>query len=109
MDVTKILKQFNIDPDKAQQAWATAKEMGAGVHTKEQALKVLADKGIDNQALQKIGTYINSPAATMVASMAGVNIEKVRADFNALTGGTPQSKTTPIDRLSKYKNGLRQL
>jgi len=109
MDVTQILKQFNIDPVKAQQAWATAKEMGAGVQTKEQAMKLLADKGIDNQALQKIGTYINSPMANIVASMAGVNIDKVRTDFNALLGGSSQNKTTPVDRLSKYKNGLRQL
>lgn len=112
MDVTQILKQFNIDPDKAQQAWAVAKQMGAGVHTKEQALKVLAEKGIDSNALNKIGGYLNSPMAGIVASMTGVNLEKVRADFNSLIGSAPTTKITPVDtsdKLTKYKNALRQL
>ena len=113
MDVTQILKQFNVDPDKAQQAWAVAKQMGAGVHTKEQALKVLADKGIDKNALNKISGYLKSPMAGVVASMAGGTLEKIRADFNSLIGSAPTTKTTSVDtssdKLAKYKNALRQL
>ena len=106
MDFQQILKQLNINPQQAMQAWQTAQKMGAGVKTKEQAMKVLAEKGIDNNALQKIGTYINSPIADMVGSMMGVNVAKVRKDFNSLLG---ENSSTSNNSLEKYRKGLKQL
>lgn len=114
MDMAQILKQFNIDPMQAQQAWKAAQQMGAGVQTKEQALKLLASKGIDYNALKKMSAYINHPLAGMAAQMAGVNIEKVRKDFdNLINTGAGTNKITPAvkggDILSKYKQGYKQL
>ena len=108
MDVMQLMKQLNINPAQAKQAWQMAQQMGAGVKTKEQAMKLLAEKGIDNNALNKIGTYINSPMADMVGGIMGVNVEKVRKDFNSLLNNTPTA-TGGSDVLSKYKNGLKQL
>jgi ABC-type oligopeptide transport system substrate-binding subunit len=109
MDVLALMKQLNINPAQAKQAWQMAQQMGAGVKTKEQAMKLLAEKGIDNNALNKIGTYINSPMADMVGGMMGVNVAKVRKDFNSLLNNTPAPTTGGDDALSKYKNGLKQL
>jgi hypothetical protein len=111
MDVQQILKQLNINPQQAMKAWSMAQQMGAGVKTKEQAMRVLAEKGIDKAKLQQIGTYINSPMADMIGSMAGVNVTKIRQDFNSLLEDKPATTITPInsDAMSKYKNGLKQL
>lgn len=112
MDIAQMMKQFNINPQQAKQAWAAAQQMGAGVKTKEQAMKLLAEKGIDQGTLQKIGSYINSPMADMLGGMMGVNVEKVRKDFNSLLNDKPSNVTTTSvgsDILSKYKNGLKQL
>ena len=109
MDVMQIMKQLNINPQQAKQAWQMAQQMGAGVKTKEQAMKVLAEKGIDNNALNKIGGYINSPMADMVGSIMGVNVAKVRKDFNSLLNNAPAPTSGGNDALSKYKQGLKQL
>ena len=110
MDVMQILKQLNINPQQAQKAWAMAQQMGAGVKTKEQAMKVLAEKGIDKAQLQKMSAYINSPMADMIGNMAGVNVAKIRQDFNSLLEDKPTTVITPVDNsLSKYKKGLQQL
>lgn len=116
MDVQKIMQALNVNPqmrDKAMQAWQTANEMGQGVHTKQEALKLLAEKGIDRNALQKVGSYINHPLAGVAAKMAGVNLERIREDFNSLLNDT-QTTITPVkpnnnDPLAKYKNSLHQL
>lgn len=113
MDVmSQMMKQFNINPEKAQQAWSIAKEMGAGAHTKQQALKLLQEKGIDRNALMRIGEYLNHPAASGLASMAGVNINKIKQDFNSLLGSQSNihpSNSKGVDPLNKYRNGLKQL
>jgi len=112
MDITQMMKQFNINPQQAKQAWAAAQQMGAGVKTKEQAMKLLAEKGIDQCTLQKIGGYINSPMADMLGGMMGVNVEKVRKDFNSLLNDKPSNVPAisgSSDILSKYRKGLKQL
>lgn len=107
MDLMQILKQYNIDINQAQQAWSAAKQMASGVQTKEQAIKLLNQKGIDRAALEKIGGYINSPIADIVAKATNVNIDKVRRDFNSFVGG--QNSTTSNNSLDKYRKGLKQL
>lgn len=127
LNVQAILNQLNVNPqmqNKIMTAWQTASEMSAGVQTKEQALGVLKQNGIDRKALEKISKYINHPMATMAANFADVNIGKVRSHFNILMDmmgeGTTQAPTTGAtkitqiptngdDPLAKYKIGLRQL
>lgn len=127
LNVQAILNQLNVNPqmqNKIMTAWQTASEMSAGVQTKEQALNVLKQNGIDRNAMQKISKYLNHPLATMAAGFADVNISKVRSHFNMLMDmvgeGTndvqapTSTKTTQIstsgnDPLAKYKQGLRQL
>lgn len=74
------------------------------MQTKEQAMRILTEKGIDQNALNKISNYINSPMADMLGSVMGVDVNKVRQDFNSLVNTTPNN-----DLLAKYKNGLRQV
>lgn len=127
LNVQAILNQLNVNPqmqNKVMSAYKTAAELSAGVQTKEQALNVLKQNGIDRQAMQKISKYLNHPLATMAAGFADVNISKVRSHFNILMDmmgeGTTQAPTTGAtkitqiptngdDPLAKYKNGLRQL
>ena len=127
LNVQAILNQLNVNPqmqNKVMSAYKTAAELSAGVQTKEQALNVLKQNGIDRQAMQKISKYLNHPLATMAAGFADVNINKVRNHFNILMDmmgeGTTQApsvgatKITQIptsgnDPLAKYKNGLQQL
>ena len=127
LNVQAILNQLNVNPQmqsKVMSAYKTAAELSAGVQTKEQALTVLKQNGIDRQAMQKISKYLNHPLATMAAGFADVNISKVRSHFNILMdmmgAGTTQAPTTGAtkitqiptngdDPLAKYKNGLRQL
>ena len=115
MDVLgQIMKQFNIDPAKAQEAWAIAKEMGAGVKTKQQAMKLLAEKGIDRNALVRIGEYLDHPAAAGLAKFTGVNLPAIKRDFNSLLGETSSGASiTPVnngsDPLAKYRKGYKQL
>ena len=127
LNVQAILNQLNVNPQmqsKVMSAYKTAAELSAGVQTKEQALSVLKQNGIDRQAMQKISKYLNHPLATMAAGFADVNISKVRSHFNILmdlmgsseqqtpAGGITkitQVSTSGIDPLEKYKNGLRQL
>ena len=127
VNIQEILNSLNVNPamqNKVMQAWQTASEMSAGVRTKEQALGVLRNNGIDSGAMQKISKYINHPLAGVAANMVGVNIVKFREDFNSLAEllgtSSPQAPTngytkiTPIstsgnDPLAKYKNGLQQL
>lgn len=129
LNVQAILNQLNVNPqmqNKIMTAWQTASEMSAGVQTKEQAINVLKQNGIDRKAMQKISKYLNHPFATMAAGFADVNISKVRSHFNMLMDmvgeGTndvqaptsASTKTTQIstsgnDPLAKYKQGLRQL
>ncbi|MBR5172783.1 MAG: hypothetical protein IKW14_05245 [Phascolarctobacterium sp.] len=127
LNVQAILNQLNVNPQmqsKVMSAYKTAAELSAGVQTKEQALNVLKQNGIDRQAMQKISKYLNHPLATMAAGFADVNISKVRSHFNILmdlmgsseqqtpAGGITkitQVSTSGIDPLEKYKNGLRQL
>ena len=107
MDLMQILKQYNIDINQAQQAWQQAKQMASGVETKEQAMNLLNKKGIDRAALEKIGGYINSPIADVIAKAANVNIDKVRRDFNSFVGG--ENTTKSHNSLDKYRKGLKQL
>ena len=127
LNVQAILNQLNVNPQmqsKVMSAYQTATELAAGVQTKEQALNVLKQNGIDRQAMQKISKYLNHPLATMAAGFADVNISKVRSHFKILmdlmgsseqqtpAGGITkitQVSTSGIDPLEKYKNGLRQL
>ena len=126
LNVQTILNQLNVSPEmqnKVISAYQTASELAAGVQTKEQALSVLKQNGVDRNAMQKISKYLNHPLATMAAGFADININKVRSHFNILmdamgTSSTqettselqaPTSGITSTDPLAKYKNGLRQL
>lgn len=135
VNIQQILNSLNVNPamqNKVMQAWQAASEMSAGVHTKEQALGVLRNNGVDGGAMKKISKYINHPMAGVAAKMVGVNITELRSDFNSLAEllgtSSPQvpttsnaqaptsasTKITPIstsgnDPLAKYKNGLQQL
>ena len=77
LNVQAILNQLNVNPqmqNKVMSAYETATELAAGVQTKEQALSVLKQNGIDRNAMQKISKYLNHPLATMAAGFADVNM-----------------------------------
>lgn len=112
MDIQQIAKMFNLNGDtvsRVVQAWTTAQQMGAGVHSKQDALKLLTEKGIDAKQLETVNKYLYHPMAGVVAQMAGVNLEKVRNDFKNLTSAPTTTVRPASDSLAKYKQGLKQL
>lgn len=117
MDIKKVLQTLNLNSDtvnRVMEAWRQAEQMGSGVRTKQEALNLLASKGIDAQKLETVGKYLNHPMANIVAGVAGVNIDKVRQDFSSLSGGVNNQRTTTktknsIGVIDKYRKGLNQL
>lgn len=118
MDIKKVLQTLNLNSETANrvmEAWKQAEQMGSGVNTKQEALNLLASKGIDAQKLEAVGKYLNHPMANIVAGVAGVNLDRVRKDFSSLTNATHTTVTkvnnqnNPIGVMDKYRKGLNQL
>ena len=119
MDIKKIAQTLNLNPETTNRvldAWTQAQQMGSGVRTKQDALNLLANKGIDAKKLETVGKYLNHPMANVIAGFAGVNIDKVRKDFESLSGSSStegqQPKTNNVNStgvIDKYRKGLKQL
>lgn len=112
MDIRQVLNILNVKPEmqtKAIKAWDMAKEMSQGVVTKEDAINLLRAKGIDNEKLQKIGGYINHPTANVVAKVAGVDISKIRKNFNDLLSNNVENPKVENNDISKYRESLKHL
>lgn len=119
MDIKKIAQTLNLNSETTNRvldAWSQAQQMGSGVKTKQDALNLLANKGIDAKKLETVGKYLNHPMANVIAGFAGVNIDKVRKDFASLSGSSStevqQPKTNNVNStgvIDKYRKGLKQL
>lgn len=133
MDARSIARLMNLSPEKTQrltQAWQQAQLVAQGVVTQQDALNALSANGIDSKFIAQVSRYLNHPFASMVAKGAGLNLDKIRSDFNNLQqaadgmaavsamGQTiqpavPQISNVPnaagTDPLARFRQGLQQL
>jgi hypothetical protein len=88
-------------------------------------LNALSANGIDGSFIGKVNGYLNHPFAGMIAKYTGLNLDKIRSDFNSLqqaTGGAAaigQMAQLPnqqnniqgaaADPLARFRQGLQQL
>lgn len=118
MNVGTIAKWLNLPPEKQtalEKAWEVASVAAQGVNSREDAMRVLAEKNIGADILNKAAGYLNNPIASVAAQTMGINLDKMRQDINSLRSATgttfnaspqQQQQTSSLDALRK---GLQQL
>lgn len=114
MNAQTVAKMLNLSPEKAaalEKAWSVASAAAAGVNSREDAMRVLAEKNIGNDILDKANSYLNNPLAGIAAQAAGINLDKIRNDINSLRNtGTPSQPVQQVDaQMDILKRGLQQL
>lgn len=103
-----------------QQAWGPASNMAKNVNTQQDAMNILQQAGINSTALAKVKGALNNPMATVLANMAGINLNDIRIKIDALAGGNTSGNTTQVNKqannnpvttngLDKFRRGLSQL
>ncbi len=117
MNAATVAKWLNLSPERAtalEKAWNVASTVAAGVHSKEDAIKVLAERNIGGDVLEKAAGYLDNPVADLAAKAAGINLAQMKNDINSLRGAQsnmmsappPQQQDTQMDIL---RRGLQQL
>lgn len=119
MNAQTVAKFLNLSPEKTtalEKAWSVASTAAAGVNSREDAMKVLAEKNIGDDVLEKAVGYLNSPVASIASKMTGIDIDRIRSDINSLRSNTSASQSftgmqsKDIDtQMDILKRGLQQL
>ena len=114
-----IAQMMKLNPQQAsklQQAWGPASNMAKNVNTQQDAMNILQQAGINSTALAKVKGALNNPMATVLANMAGINLNDIRIKIDALAGGNTSGNTTQANNnpvttngLDKFRRGLSQL
>lgn len=123
MNVGTIAKWLNLPPEKQialEKAWEVASVAAQGVSSREDAMRVLAEKNIGADILDKAAGYLNNPIASVAAQTMGINLDKMRQDINSLRGATgaafnasppqQQQQASSLDaQMDALRKGLQQL
>lgn len=122
MNVGTIAKWLNLPPEKQtalEKAWEVASVAAQGVSSREDAMRVLAEKNIGADILDKAANYLNNPIASVAAQTMGINLNKMRQDINSLRSATgttfnaspqQQQQTNSLDaQMDALRKGLQQL
>lgn len=95
--------------------------MAKNVNTQQDAINLLQQAGINSTTLAKVKGALNNPMATVLANMAGINLNDIRMKIDALAGGNTGGNTIQVNRqagnnnpvtingLDKFRRGLSQL
>ena len=122
MNAGTIAKWLNLPPEKQtalEKAWELATVAAQGVNSREDAMRVLAEKNIGADILDKAAGYLNNPIASVAAQAMGINLDKMRQDINSLRGVTSvafnaapqqQQQASNLDaQIDALRKGLQQL
>jgi hypothetical protein len=122
MNAGSIAKWLNLPPEKQtalEKAWEVATVAAQGVNSREDAMRVLAEKNIGADILDKAAGYLNNPIASVAAQAIGINLDKMRQDINSLRGVTSvafnaasqqQQQASNLDaQIDALRKGLQQL
>lgn len=72
----------------------------------------MSNYNIPSSFLDRAKSYLNNPLANIIATAAGIRIDKVRSCLDSLTGNYNSSYNNysqPNTGLNKYRAGLAQL
>lgn len=71
----------------------------------------MSNYNIPSSFLDRAKSYLNNPLANIVATAAGIRLDKVRSCLDSLTGNyqPTNSYQPPNTGLNKYRAGLAQL
>lgn len=70
----------------------------------------MSNYNIPSSFLDKARGYLDNPLANIVATAAGVRLDKVRSCLDSLTGNYSNYQPKPANAgLNKYRAGLAQL
>jgi hypothetical protein len=83
-------------------------------------MRVLTEKNIGADILDKAAGYLNNPIASVAAQAMGINLDKMRQDINSLRGATgaafnalppqQQQQASSLDaQMDALRKGLQQL
>lgn len=123
MNAGTIAQFLKLSPEKTaalEKAWGVASAAAQGVNSREDAMRVLAEKNIGADILDKAAGYLNNPIASVAAQAMGINLDKMRQDINSLRGTTgaafnasppqQQQQANSLDaQMDALRKGLQQL
>lgn len=120
MNAGMIAEMLKLPPEKAKalsKAWDFASAAAAGVNSREDAMRVLAEKNIGDEVLDKAVGYLNNPLASVAAQMTGINLAQLRQDLNSLRGAAGGSQSVDFSgasnnmdtQMEALRKGLQQL
>ncbi|MEG0431042.1 MAG: hypothetical protein RR420_05465 [Anaerovoracaceae bacterium] len=117
--IAQMMKLSPQDSTKLSQAWQKAQQIAQGVgDNPELASQALKKAGVSNEFLNKIKNWSNNPMAKVLASAAGIDINKIKTGINSLENenleiplNSPKANNNSdmSSNLAKLKNGLSQL
>lgn len=103
---------LGLDKSKLGSAYKQASSMAQGVRSKQDAMRILSQAGVDRSFLDKVDSTIrHNPLAGRIASMAGVDLDEIEHGLDELQGGggvgphAPQDKATD-DRIARMRARL---
>lgn len=116
MNAATVAKWLNLSPERAtalEKAWNVASTVAAGVHSKEDAMRVLAERNIGGEVLEKAAGYLDNPIADVAAKAAGINLDQMKNDINSLRGAQHTMSVPPAQQqdtqMDILRRGLQQL
>ena len=77
------------------------------INNRQDILRALQHFGVTNDFLSNTGGLAKNPVVQKIASVCGVDIDKVQQDIRSLTGTTEQYSGT--DSLQAYRDALKKL
>lgn len=77
------------------------------INNRQDIIKALRNFGVTNDFLSNTGGLAKNPVVQKIASVCGVDIDKVQQDIRSLTGATEQS--SGVDPLQGFRDALKKL
>ena len=77
------------------------------INNRQDILRALQHFGVTNDFLSNTGGLAKNPVVQKIASVCGVDIDKVQQDIRSITGTTEQSSV--VDPLQGFRDALKKL
>lgn len=78
------------------------------INNRQDVIKALRHFGVTNDFLSNTGGLAKNPVVQKIASVCGVDIDKVQQDIRSLTGATTE-QSSGVDPLQAYRDALSKL
>lgn len=78
------------------------------INSRQDVIQALRHFGVTNDFLSNTGGLAKNPVVQKIASVCGVDIDKVQQDIRGLIGGTTE-QSSAADPLQAYRDALSKL